>query len=1504
MKTISNIFSVSVAVLFLVACSGDELMQKPIDDGNTIISLDDEVTMLPIGGEFTMAFTSNSRWSITDKPDWLNVNKSKGYKGTTMLTFSAGVNETRIDRTATMRFVANDGSFSREFVVKQPCPYLRVDTDSLSFDWNNGRAEREGVAVNTNTAKISISSNIEWRLEELSRTKSATIDMSNFAISTLSGENDSEVEFIPIRDNYSKEPYDIQVRLSPIMSDEKGGKVVLSERAADSYVIKLHQKNLKFLINDSTDDAAIEFSELNDDKNITFTIESEIPWKVSDCPEWIVMDKRSGTDMSNVNFQADGANPEKEVRTGTIRLSTDAGAYRDIEVSQRAYIFDIDQSSFSIGNDDTSERIVHLNTTGSWEISNIPSWLSVSPSEGMGSSDIVLKAKGQNLTFADYAQAISVKSTMNNLQESVSVSQDKFIFDISPDSQLSDLPTMNTSKYGVSIVSSGRWKVSGIPDWIDVDIVNSEKGEYNISVGANCGNPDLTTDRSATLVVTSLNHEDAGQEEIRYFTIKQRKYTFEVSETDFGQNQAYPSSSKSAIVKCSSYWMIENCPSWITPSITSGDGLSDAEISFLFDENLEKISRDETIVFKSLYNNETKTIRVAQDAFVFDNSEKSFDVPVMNSSGYDVQFDLTLMAQWNSTYDGWLHPSLTQGMGSGTVRFVPDPNPNLTERVGTAIITCLPNGESKTITFKQEKYVFDDSFVSQSFTELETTSVPLDIICSGPWTIKDTPSWLNLSKTSGISGEQVMFTPSKNIELTERSSKFKVVSTLNNLEKTISVQQDAFKFDSTTESFNYSTLEERSENISILCSGKWKITDFPSWISISSTSGNGSESGGTDAITLKSTKNLTETNRNGVVQIMSLDNPSYVKSIVLSQDKFDFRIDKAKFEYPSPLDVTSNVVNVVCPSDWIAESSSDWITLSSSESASAGSFILQPDANLTLEDRTATITVTSTLNQLKRELLVTQPKFVFNVGRSSVTSNYPLSNSCGSIDVQCSGEWDVETNSDWISLFKNTNGFEVTLSLNPNTSKRTGEIVVKSVLSGHSIPVSVSQTAYVFDNVPDNVELNSCPVASIERPVTCSGNWVASSSQDWLKVTPLSSTGNGAISITADSNPYETERKATIIVSSVDNTDLKKVFTVTQKGHVLTLDKPSINLGPYMNNMRSATISVTTSGQWSVSSSASWLKVNQSVSSGNGKVTLTADVNTSTMERDAIVTVKCNNTSLSKSLSIIQSGYVFDSSSQELSIEACPKTALNQTVTCSGEWLAESSQEWLKISPESGIGSGNISVDADINPTQSERTALITVTSLDNINFKKVYSIVQAGYEFTVTEQDLILEPYEVDKRSSTIQVMASGSWSVSSSEPWLKATQSVASGNGKVTLTAEVNTNAFPRTCTVVVKCSDTSLSHSITLTQGGYVFNISETSHVLSDAMSAEPFSIAVGCSGNWTAVTDADWLSLNFEPSVLIVVPQPNTTVEERTATISFNSAGHSLACIVKQNPRVLE
>lgn len=1409
MRKIKNLVISFICIIAFVACqSEDELTQAPIQDGNTVLSVEDK-DILCTGGSFSVAFTSNSPWQLKGCPEWLEVNKTHGRSGTTTLILSADCNDTRADRVANLVFEAQDGSFSTPMTVSQTYPYLNINVDTLSFNWNDCRTEREGVIIENNPQKIQISSNVAWRITEMPSTKTNIVDFKHFSLSSEKGEDDDSLEIIPIRDNFNKVPYDVQLLLTPVVRDEEGRETEISSKAANSYVIKLHQKNLKFLINESTDDAELEFNELNDDPNININIDSEIEWNVAECPSWVVMSKEKGKDLVSVNFKADGPNPTREKREGIIRLSTSAGAYREISVSQLPYVFDMETTDINIGNDDVNEYRFNLTTTGTWEIKDIPSWLTITPSKceettstsGKRVHEISVNAKGQNLDFNDYLQNIRVCSSMNSLSDTIQVKQEKFIFNVEYSTTLSNLPTMNTIKYPVSIESSGKWKIIDAPDWIAVSQSSNEKGVYSITVGAKDGNPDITKDRSATLAVVSVNHLDAQYDVIRYINVKQRKYTFEVAPLDVVELSAYKKSFEpfSTTIRCSADWTLSQYPSWITPSVTSGDGTVDVTVVFNPTANVSKTGRSGIVTIKSLYNNEEKTIAITQDAFVFDNQSRSFNVPVMNTEGYPVSFELTEEAGWTilSDYSSWLKPSRVIGTGRSTVTFTPEPNPNLTERVGTATIQSTISGENKVITFVQEKYEFDSTPESYSYSELAQTQNEISITSSGPWSIKNAPSWMNVSSESGKSSTVITIKPSNNTSLSERNASFNIVSELNNLTKTITVNQQAFKFDSTPVLYSYATLEERTDEFKVLSSGKWTAKNVPEWISLSKTIGNGDESGITESVSVISTRNLTESDREATIQIVSNDNSNYVKKVHLHQDKFDFRINESAFVYTNPLDVNSRALEVVCPAAWTIESNESWVSTSVEEGEGDGSIIITPQQNLTTSDRSAVITVTSTLNSLKRILTVSQPKFVFDVDKSSHMFNSPiaLENNGLTVNVDCSAEWTVSKDAEWINLSATSgNGkssFVITPTTNPYITARKGKVVVTSSMNGLTKEIIISQKAFEFNSTETNVAFVGCAAPSQTVDVTCSGAWtITNTGASWLTVSQSVTSGNGHVVLTADDNLSGSSRNAVVTITATDNPALTKKINVTQEHHELSLSKSDIVFDPVPPT--SETFTITSTGPWVVTSDQAWCTVSSTSGSGDATIIINAAVNGNTSARSAIITVACPNTSLKKTISVNQEKYVFDTASTNLSFGTL-KESQTVSVVSSGRWTASTNVNWLTISPKSGDRNNIVNITTSNNTDDSIRTGMVTITSSDNTDLSKIISVTQEKFVFNLSSTSIEIEADSTDPITAT--VLCSTQWSATSDSKWLV----VSTSDSTLIMTPEVNHGA-ERTAIVTI--------------------------------------------------------------------------------------------------------
>lgn len=791
MKYISQIIAAFATIVVVSSC-GDEYLHPEEVESGTAISVE-TVDVYPGGQDFPVVFTANTSWTLNNVPDWLHPSVKSGSKGTTEILFQADVNKTGEDRSTTVVFSSSKGSFSTPLSITQEHPYFKVDKDDLQFDWMDSQVRHNGVVNDSKPEIITISTNLMWVLiEEENNGTAGRFD--HFALSALSGEDSHNLEVIPQRENFSKAPYELAFRVQPVYESDNG-YVALPKDVAESHTVRINQKNLRFLINDEADDVTVVIDEFNSDSNINLSIDSELAWSIDNCPSWIKLSKKSGSDITSVNVQADGVNPGREDRVSVLQLSTKEGATREITIKQKGFRFNVSNHDVHVDNDDTQQKSFSLSSSGEWTISSVPAWLTVSPTSGTGDATIQYAAKTQNLNTSDNQSTLKITSKSNGLVEEVEFVQDKFVFDVAGTEQLADIPTISTTKFDVVINSSGEWELAGIPTWLEVDTQKAGKGRYSVRIGPKSENSDQAQDRTATLSLISVTHKNAGKSLTKTISVKQRKYIFEVSASSFPTLPAYSSdfsslSGYSASIKCSGPWTV-SYPDWLIPDIKSGDGKSDVTVRFTAQVNTTKSLRSGNVEIKNTRNNQIKRISVSQEAFVFDNSSLTYDVAAIPVQTYPVSFNLTDGTGWSiSSMDSWISSSSHSGTGNGSLVLTVGVNDKTSNRSGSVIIRSSVSGETKTIIFNQRGYSFDSESEDLSFTAKQTSEGSVNIKCSGEWKTDVSANWIKVSPSTGKGDGQVRISVDKNTTKKSRTGTVTVSSKDNpNMKKVITVKQ-------------------------------------------------------------------------------------------------------------------------------------------------------------------------------------------------------------------------------------------------------------------------------------------------------------------------------------------------------------------------------------------------------------------------------------------------------------------------------------------------------------------------------------------------------------------------------------------------------------------------------------------------------------------------------------------------------------------------------------------
>ena len=144
----------------------------------------------------------------------------------------------------------------------------------------------------------------------------------------------------------------------------------------------------------------------------------------------------------------------------------------------------------------------------------------------------------------------------------------------------------------------------------------------------------------------------------------------------------------------------------------------------------------------------------------------------------------------------------------------------------------------------------------------------------------------------------------------------------------------------------------------------------------------------------------------------------------------------------------------------------------------------------------------------------------------------------------------------------------------------------------------------------------------------------------------------------------------------------------------------------------SATINVSSTGNWSFSGGSEWLKVNPMQGNASQLVTITAERNAShTTPRTATLLLQGSD-NLNRTIAVVQAAQATTLSASPLVIQF-GAVADNKTLTITGNavWTISVSDEWLKVSPLSGEGDAEVIVTTTDNITLQPRHATITINN-------------------------------------------------------------------------------------------------------------------------------------------------------------------------------------------------
>lgn len=245
----------------------------------------------------------------------------------------------------------------------------------------------------------------------------------------------------------------------------------------------------------------------------------------------------------------------------------------------------------------------------------------------------------------------------------------------------------------------------------------------------------------------------------------------------------------------------------------------------------------------------------------------------------------------------------------------------------------------------------------------------------------------------------------------------------------------------------------------------------------------------------------------------------------------------------------------------------------------------------------------------------------------------------------------------------------------------------------------------------------------------------------------------------------------------------------------------------------SQTVTLTANSAWSATSSEPWLSVTPAAGNGSATLTLTVQTNTSvTTVRTATVSVSTGD-GLRRTIHVRQEKNDETLRFNTSALVFVPNgEAKSLVIESNAQWEIMGATDWLTLSQTTGEGNSQITITAQANPLETERTATLTVrgtTVSDRV------TITQEGRATTLSVSPTELS-FGAVGQTKTIDLVGDASWQASSSAEWLQIDQAEGVGAATLSLSCADNASEQARTAIVTVKTLRLELTVSVTQQAG----------------------------------------------------------------------------------------
>ena len=663
--------------------------------------------------------------------------------------------------------------------------------------------------------------------------------------------------------------------------------------------------------------------------------------------------------------------------------------------------------------------------------------------------------------------------------------------------------------------------------------------------------------------------------------------------------------------------------------------------------------------------------------------------------------------------------------------------------IATLIAGCGGTGTENEPEITPEIKFTEDIVTSGISVESAEQSITLSFSTNVAWSATVSADWLTISPSSGEAGKNsVKVEVEENRTGQPRSATITISDKESTQKVSVTVRQEALKASLTVspESLEFSA-NKGEEMLNVTSNTDWVITKDAEWITLDSDKGKGLAT-----IAAGVTENTSLTSRTGSITVSTTDG-SVKKTVSVRQSgaAVIFTIDKNEFSVAAAGESFS--VKVTHNIGYKINSQPEWVKQTGKvPSGNTDTYTFTAEANTSTEAREGVIVFCNDNNECV-PVTVKQAGANATLSVSPAELTFTANTESKSLDVTSNTAWTAASGASWAKLNK-TNGsgnaqIAVTAEENTAITQRSATITIKTADGKASATVKVTQSAA---NVIFSVDKNEHSVAAaggdFSVKVTRNIGYKINSQPEWVKQTGKVPSGNtDTYTFTAEANT-STEAREGVIVFCNDNNECVPV-TVKQAGANATLSVSPAEL-TFTAKPESKSFSVSSNTDWSVASSADWVKIGTTSGSGNAQVTASAEENTATTQRTATITLKTTDGKATATIKVTQNpaDVVFSIDIKEFSIDAKGEE-ITIKIKHNTAYSVKSMPDWVNQTNKTVSGdTDNISFAVQHNPGYKRQGEIIFNGDgiYGTVTIKQFGSKADGGNDDTTTGGKITLE--------------------------------------------------------------------------------------------------------------------------------------------------------------------